>query len=134
MFVVSLENVITDIHELDKGMEMTRREVELKKAGSSFLKDFVADNEAKLAQLQKEQRIAVDAFSDAAEFFAESKRTIQPKEFFTSILRFSKAFKAAEEENALKRMKQLESSQNSSPSNLLRVRTKKSQVSNTCSR
>lgn len=62
-FVVSLENVITDIHELEKGMEMTRRECDMKKPPNPLLCLFIQDNEPRLAQLQKEQRIAVDSFS-----------------------------------------------------------------------
>jgi formic-like protein len=61
--IVSLENLITDIHELEKGMEMTRRECEMKKPPNLRLSSFIEENEVKLAQLQKEQRIAVDAFS-----------------------------------------------------------------------
>ncbi|GAV07212.1 hypothetical protein RvY_17081 [Ramazzottius varieornatus] len=128
---VSLENVITDIHELDKGMEMTRRECELgmkHSVGWQLLSDFVGHNEQRLSQLQKEQRIAVEAFADAAEYFGESQRTIQPKDFFTSILRFTKAFRAAEEENQQRLLKLREAaSAHQSPSHGSRTRSKKNQ-------
>ena len=129
---MSLENVITDIHELDKGMELSKRECELgmkHSVGWQLLSDFVGDNEPRLSHLQKEQRIAVQAFSDAAEYFGESQRTIQPKEFFTSVLRFTKAFRAADEENQHRLLKLREAaSVQQSPSHAGRIRSKKNQV------
>ena len=48
---------------------MTRRECDLKKPPNPLLCTFIQDHEPKLAQLQKEQRIAVDAFSYVFSFY-----------------------------------------------------------------
>ncbi|XP_055352129.1 formin-like protein [Paramacrobiotus metropolitanus] len=130
---VALENVVTDIHELEKGMEMTRREAEIKKpSGPTLLARFLEEQEARLGQLQKEKKIAEDAFVEAVEYFGESRRTIQPKDFFSSVLRFAKAFRAALEENTLKRLRMLEAAhaageKQTSPNGLLKTRAKKTQ-------
>ena len=58
--VVSLENVVMDISELVKGMEMTRREYEARKDRDppAILKDFLANSEDKLTKLRADAKTA----------------------------------------------------------------------------
>ena len=58
--VVSLENVVMDINELVKGMEMTRREYEARKERDPppILKDFLANSDDKLSKLKVDTKTA----------------------------------------------------------------------------
>lgn len=59
MFSVSLENIITDVSELEKGMEQAKKEYERGRdmrsvegqAASSVLKDFLSNSEEKLKKV-----------------------------------------------------------------------------------
>uniref|UniRef100_A0A8C2YFC1 FH2 domain-containing protein n=1 Tax=Coturnix japonica TaxID=93934 RepID=A0A8C2YFC1_COTJA len=53
---VSLENVLLDVKELTRGMELLRRECALHE--SSVLRSFLAGSESKLERLQKDARTA----------------------------------------------------------------------------
>ena len=57
---VSLENVITDIAEMEKGMEMTKREYEARKDRDPpvILKDFLANSEDKIKKLRTDAKSA----------------------------------------------------------------------------
>jgi len=58
--VVSLENVITDIADMEKGMEMTKREYEARKDRDPpvILKDFLANSEDKIKKLRADAKSA----------------------------------------------------------------------------
>lgn len=47
---VSLENIVTDVYELEKGMETVKKEVEVrsKSTHNHILKDFLVNSEDKL--------------------------------------------------------------------------------------
>lgn len=98
---VSLENVMTDVQELEKGMEVVRKEVELR--GSSVqnhvLKDFLHNSEDKLKKVRVDAKNAQEAFKDCVEFFGESSRNADANAFFALLVRFVKAFKTADQEN-----------------------------------
>lgn len=53
---VSLENVLLDVRELGKGMELIRRECSLH--DHSVLKGFLQTNDAQLDKLQKDAKTA----------------------------------------------------------------------------
>lgn len=57
---VSLENVVTDVNELEKGMEVVRKEAELKGKGphNHVLKDFLTNSEEKLKKIRHELKSA----------------------------------------------------------------------------
>lgn len=55
--VVSLENVLLDVKELQRGMELTKREYSMH-GHNTMLKDFIAHNENKLKKLQDDAKIA----------------------------------------------------------------------------
>lgn len=108
--VVSLENVVTDIHELEKGMDLVRKEAELRGTGkergsgqSVVLRDFLANSEEKLRRLKSDGRAAQDAFQECVEYFGESPRTADANTFFSLLVRFVRAFKLADQENEQRR-------------------------------
>lgn len=53
---VSLENVLCDVKELQRGMELTWREFSV--SHNATLKDFISRNESRLHKLQEDARIA----------------------------------------------------------------------------
>jgi len=57
VFTVSLENVLLDVRELQRGMELTKREYSMH-GHNTMLKDFITLNESKLKKLQDEAKIA----------------------------------------------------------------------------
>ncbi|KAJ8952122.1 hypothetical protein NQ318_018458 [Aromia moschata] len=93
--VVSLENINTDVTELEKGMEAVRKEAEIRGRGSHslVLRDFLANAEDKLRRLKSDAKMAQEAFRECVEFFAESPRTTDANTFFSLLVRFVKAFK-----------------------------------------
>lgn len=57
---MSLENIITDIAEMEKGMEMTKREYEARKDRDPpvILKDFLTNSEDKIKKLRTDAKSA----------------------------------------------------------------------------
>ncbi|XP_011309780.1 formin-like protein CG32138 isoform X2 [Fopius arisanus] len=102
---VSLENIIADVHELEKGMDQVRKEFELrgKEKHNTVLRDFLNNSEEKLKRLKSDARIASDAFRECVEFFGESPRQADANTFFSLLVRFTRAFKAADLENEQRR-------------------------------
>ncbi|KAA0716076.1 Formin-like protein 2 [Triplophysa tibetana] len=95
---VSLENVLLDVKELQRGMDLTRREYSMH-GHNTLLKDFIQQNENKLKKLQDDAKIAQDAFDEAVKFFGENSKTTPPSVFFPVFVRFVKAYRQAEEDN-----------------------------------
>ncbi|KAL3045405.1 hypothetical protein OYC64_013638 [Pagothenia borchgrevinki] len=98
---VSLENVLLDVKELQRGMDYSWREFSV--SHNAILKDFISRHEARLSKLTEEAHIAQDAFEDAVKFFGESSKTMPPSVFFPIFVRFIKAYRLAEEENDQRR-------------------------------
>ncbi|KAK6617872.1 hypothetical protein RUM43_014101 [Polyplax serrata] len=98
---VSLENVITDVHELEKGMDLVRKEHELrgKERQNVVLRDFLSNSEDKLKKLKADAKTAQETFKDCVEFFGESPRTTDANTFFSLLVRFTRSFKVADQEN-----------------------------------
>uniref|UniRef100_A0A3Q0TD78 Formin-like 2b n=1 Tax=Amphilophus citrinellus TaxID=61819 RepID=A0A3Q0TD78_AMPCI len=96
---VSLENVLSDVKELQRGMELTWREFSV--SHNATLKDFISRNESRLGKLQEDARIA--QVRNAVKFFGESSKTMPPSVFFPIFVRFIKAYRLAEEENEQRR-------------------------------
>ena len=64
--LVSLENVVTDITELKKGMELTRREYEARKDRPNVpevLQVFIGNASDKLSKLIADAKVAQEAYS-----------------------------------------------------------------------
>uniref|UniRef100_A0AAQ4NQQ0 Formin-like 2b n=1 Tax=Gasterosteus aculeatus aculeatus TaxID=481459 RepID=A0AAQ4NQQ0_GASAC len=91
---VSLENVLCDVKELQRGMELTWREFSVQH--NAILKDFISRHESRLSKLLEDARIAEDAFEDVVKFFGESSKTMPPSVFFPIFVRFIKAYRVSE--------------------------------------
>lgn len=94
---VSLENVLLDVKELGRGMDLIRRECSLHDHG--VLKNFVSANEGRLEKLQKDAKTAEEAFNIVVRYYGENQKTTPPSVFFPVFVRFVKAYKEAEQEN-----------------------------------
>lgn len=92
---VSLENVITDVHELDKGMDVVRKEADLRGKGAHnhVLRDFLNNSEEKLKKMKHDAKSAQDVFKECVEYFGESSRNADANAFFSLLVRFTRAFK-----------------------------------------
>jgi len=95
---VSLENILTYINDLEKGMEMTRREYEARRDRDppAILRDFLANSEDKIKQLRADSKSAQEKYSLAVEYFGENAKTIAPNTFFSLFVRFIRAYKQAQ--------------------------------------
>ncbi|XP_037936556.1 formin-like protein isoform X5 [Teleopsis dalmanni] len=102
---VSLENIITDVHDLEKGMEQVKKEAELRVKGAQthILRDFLNNSEDKLKKVKCELKNAQDAFKECVEYFGESSRNTEAAAFFALIVRFARAFKVHDQENEQRR-------------------------------
>lgn len=89
---VSLENVVTDVHEMEKGMDVVRKE-----AGKGHpihvLRDFLNNSEAKLEKIKQDAKLAQTVFKECVEYFGESSRNADANAFFSLLVRFTKAVK-----------------------------------------
>lgn len=94
---VSLENVIADVNELEKGMEIVRKEVTAagKNAQCVVLKDFLSNSEEKLKKISADTKVAQQSFKECLEYFGESSRNPDANAFFSLLVRFVKAFKVS---------------------------------------
>ncbi|MEQ2187997.1 hypothetical protein GOODEAATRI_010443, partial [Goodea atripinnis] len=88
---VSLENVLLDVRELSKGMELIRRECSLH--DHPVLKGFVQASDPQLDKLQRDAKTAEEAFNSVVSYFGESAKTTPPSVFFPVFVRFIKAYK-----------------------------------------
>jgi hypothetical protein len=102
---VSLENVLMDIRELEKGMDMTKREYEARKDRDPpvILSDFLANSEDKMKKLNQDAKTAQEAYSQVVEYYGENARTLAPNTFFSLFVRFVRAYKQAETDLATAR-------------------------------
>ncbi|XP_042533585.1 formin-like protein 3 isoform X3 [Dipodomys spectabilis] len=94
---VSLENVLLDVKELGRGMELIRRECSLH--DNSVLRSFLNTNEGKLDKLQRDAKTAEEAYNAVVRYFGESPKTTPPSVFFPVFVRFIRSYKEAEQEN-----------------------------------
>ncbi|XP_048478769.1 formin-like protein isoform X1 [Plutella xylostella] len=100
---VSLENVVCDVSELERGMEAVRREAELR-GHSVVLRDFTHNAQDKLRRLRTETKHAQDSFASCVEYFGEeAPRGADANAFFSLLVRFTRAFKQADMENEQRR-------------------------------
>uniref|UniRef100_A0A8C7US63 Formin like 2 n=1 Tax=Oncorhynchus mykiss TaxID=8022 RepID=A0A8C7US63_ONCMY len=104
---VSLENVLLDVKELQRGMDLTKREYSMH-GHNTMLKDFITHNEGKLKKLQDDAKIAQDAFDEAVKFFGENSKTTPPSVFFPVFVRFVKAYRSPSHKNTRGRSQQQE--------------------------
>lgn len=89
--IVSLENLTSDVTELERGMEAVRRESCGRIDG--VLGEFLINSEGSLLDLKQQLSTALSAFRETAEYFGECPRTTDPTTFFSFFVRFVKSFK-----------------------------------------
>uniref|UniRef100_U5EVY0 Putative neuron projection morphoproteinsis n=1 Tax=Corethrella appendiculata TaxID=1370023 RepID=U5EVY0_9DIPT len=102
---VSLENVIVDVNELEKGMEIVRKEALNQSKGpqNHVLRDFLNNSEDKLKKIKQDCKNAQDVFKECVEYFGESSRNADANAFFSLLVRFVRAFKVTDQENEQRR-------------------------------
>lgn len=103
---VSLENVLLDVKELQRGMDLAKREYTMHDH-NVMLKEFIQNNEGRLKKLQDDAKISQDAFDDAVKYFGENPKTTPPSVFFPVFVRFVRAYKLADEENEQRKRQEL---------------------------
>ncbi|XP_053683653.1 formin-like protein [Sabethes cyaneus] len=106
---VSLEILITDVSELEKGMEAVRKEADLRGKGTHnhVLRDFLNNSEEKLKKIRTDCKTAQDSFKECIEYFGESSRSSDANAFFSLLVRFVRAFKTCDQENEQRRRLEL---------------------------
>uniref|UniRef100_A0A8C1ISV4 Formin-like 2a n=1 Tax=Cyprinus carpio TaxID=7962 RepID=A0A8C1ISV4_CYPCA len=104
---VSLENVLLDVKELQRGMDLMRREYSMH-GHNTLLRDFIQQNENKLKKLQDDAKIAQDAFDEVVKFFGENSKTTPPSVFFPVFVRFVKAYRVKRPITCLSKRQQQE--------------------------
>lgn len=102
---VSLEILISDVNELEKGMEAVRKEADLRGKGTQnhVLRDFLNNSEEKLKKIRTDCKTAQDSFKECIEYFGESSRNADANAFFSLLVRFVRAFKTCDQENEQRR-------------------------------
>ncbi|XP_053609706.1 formin-like protein isoform X2 [Plodia interpunctella] len=111
---VSLENVVSDVTELERGMEAVRKECDARdqhRSTNLVLRDFLNNSTEKLRRLRQETKHAQDSFASCVEYFGEAPRGCDANAFFSLLVRFSRAFKQADTENEQRRRLELASQQ-----------------------
>jgi len=111
---VSLENVQFDMNELEKGMRNTRKEYEIRMESSSnnnskhmhetssslqHLREFLSKAEQQFAELTNKYKTSQEQFNQCVEYFGETPRSQSPSVFFSTFVKFLKAFNQAKLEN-----------------------------------
>ncbi|KAM7386996.1 hypothetical protein PAMA_009566 [Pampus argenteus] len=104
--LVSLDSVLQDIHSLERGMEMTKKEF-MVQDDNKVLMDFIKTKSEQLDSLIKDSKTAQEAYGSVVEYFGENPKTTQPSMFFPMFGRFIKAYKKAEQE--IEQKKKMES-------------------------
>jgi len=107
----SMEIIITEVKELEKGMAQTQRELEARqntpnnmKTSTSIqrtmaLKDFCDNASKQLDKLKEDRDNAEKAFTKCLEHYGEDRKTMDTNTFFAILKRFCDSWKTAEEEN-----------------------------------
>lgn len=93
---VSLENVMVDVNELEKGMEVVRKEADVRNnkiVSNPILKDFLMNSEEKLRKLKTEAKNAQNMFKECVEYFGESTHNTDANTFFMMLVRFIRSVK-----------------------------------------
>ena len=90
---MSLENVLLDVKELGRGMELIRRECSIH--DNSVLRNFLSTNEGKLDKLQRDAKTAEEAYNAVVRYFGESPKTTPPSVFFPVFVRFIRSYKVS---------------------------------------
>eukprot|EP00095_Tigriopus_kingsejongensis_P004806 snap_masked-scaffold182_size278544-processed-gene-1.8 protein:Tk04806 transcript:snap_masked-scaffold182_size278544-processed-gene-1.8-mRNA-1 annotation:"GL25292" len=110
----SLDNIMTDVKELEKGMDLTKRELEnrlatpnakdkAKMAQNQALKDFVDYAGEAVAKVRSDANRGQKLFVECVEYFGENPKMIDANTFFGYFVRFSATWKQSELHNEKRR-------------------------------
>merc|ERR1719244_639478 len=104
----SLENIMTDVNELEKGMNLTLKELSARQNAppnpsktqrNLALKDFCDNANAQLKKLKADANNAKSVYVDCLEHFGEDAKNMDANTFFAILVRFCAGWKTAESEN-----------------------------------
>jgi hypothetical protein len=116
----SLENILTDVTELEKGMSLTQKELQARQTApnagggggsaiasrstqNSALREFVDNAGEQLKKLSADAANARTAFAECLEHYGEDAKATDTNAFFAVLLRFVNGWKTAETENEKRR-------------------------------
>jgi Fe2+ transport system protein B len=116
---------IADVKELEKGMELTKRELgnrlntpmnatttneqqRLKQEQNQILQNFVDRANDLVIKLKTDSSNAQTAFKECADYYGEDSKSAHCNTFFGYFVRFMSTWKACVEENEKKRKKEME--------------------------
>ena len=108
----SLENILTDVQELEKGMNLTRKELAARQSAPTttskmqqnlVLKDFVENGGELLNKLSSDANNAKSAFIECLELYGEDPKSMDTNAFFAILVRFVNGWKLADAENEKRR-------------------------------
>ena len=104
----SLENIMTDVNELEKGMNLTLKELSARQNAppnpsktqrNLALKDFCDNANAQLKKLKVDATNAKTVYVDCLEHFGEDAKNLDANTFFAILMRFCAGWKTAETDN-----------------------------------
>lgn len=81
--------------ELEKGMKNTRKEYEIRleaKIDISVLKEFLSKADSQFQELNNKYKMCQEQFNSCVEYFGEAPRTQSPNTFFSTFVKFIKAY------------------------------------------
>ena len=123
---------IADVKELEKGMELTKRELEnrlntpmnttatidqqrLKQEQNQILQNFVDRANDLVIKLKTDSSNAQTAFKECADYYGEDSKSAHCNTFFGYFVRFISTWKLCVEENEKRRKKEIELMRNPNP-------------------
>jgi len=107
----SLENIMTDVQELEKGMNLTTKELTARQNNPTtarvqqnmVLKDFVDNATEQLRKLAADANGAKVAFTECLDTYGEDPKSLDTNAFFAILNRFVLGWRTAEAENEKRR-------------------------------
>ena len=91
---VSLENVLVEVNDIKKGIELTKNEFENHQ--NPVLKEFLQKAGDKVQRITEDAEVALEAYRNVVQYFGETQKTMPPEQFFPIFQRFIKAYQDAE--------------------------------------
>ncbi|CAF0872036.1 unnamed protein product [Adineta steineri] len=100
---VSLENIQIDVQDLTRGLDNAKKELVIRQTMKNVetrpLEEFLNIAQDKIDRLVKDAKSAQDSFNQCVEYFGEPPRTQTPSNFFSTFVKFQRAYQQAHHEN-----------------------------------
>jgi len=117
--LVSMENLQTDVSDLQKGMNLVKKEFQARTKGkqqdpntmtyaTKVLKEFLDSTGGDLEQVQKDYEAAKEGFVRAVEYYGADSKLTSPQSLFGIVARFSNSFKKAIADNEQRQKLQMQ--------------------------